>query len=89
MGKRQTHLKEMDRLPTPSSGSDGESLESFNKDLCKLREEFESASEGQAAFYEDVFTKLKDPTIMFGDFERRIAALELVVKKILAKLDFL
>ena len=77
----------MGRLPTPSSGSDGESLESFNKDLCKLREEFESTSEGHADFKEDVFTQIKDVANMFGDFGRRIAALELAVKKILTKMD--
>ena len=68
LGKLQTHLKEQGILPCPSSGSNGKSLDSINKDLCKLREDFESSSEEHADFKEDVSIQFKDAANTFGDY---------------------
>ena len=68
LGKLQTHLKEQGILPCPSSGSNGKSLDSINKDLCKLREDFDFASKGHAVYKEDFISHFKDAAILFGDF---------------------
>ena len=86
--KLQDQLKVQVHPTRPSSDSEGESLDSINNDLRNLKKEFDSSTEGIVEFKYDVFSQFKDAVNLFGDFERRIAALELAVKKILAKLDF-
>lgn len=85
--KLQDQLKVQVHPTRPSSDSEGESLDSINNDLRNLKKEFDSSTEGIVEFKDDVFTQFKDAAVTFGDFGRRITALEIAVKKILTKLD--
>ena len=59
----------------------------LNGDLRKLRADLSAPSENLEEFKEGVFTSFKDVANAHRDFGNHISALEVVVNKLLAKMD--
>ena len=71
-----------------STIQDGEkSWDILNEDIRKLRADMSAPARNLEEFKESVHTSFKDVANTQGDFENRIAALEVAVNKLLAKLD--
>ena len=71
-----------------STIQDGEkNWDILNEDIRKLRADMSAPARNLEKFKESVHTSFKDVANTQGDFKNRIAALEVAVNKLLAKLD--